>query len=277
MTRPATPVANPEHPARMPTPALLLWAVFAAAAFVPASFGADPVDGLLVEIPASITTESTARLRSELLRPLKDFAQGAAQQNGRFVLLCDFNPEGRRAECDDFGASYELAKYLRKLHTDNKGARTVAYVHGDVRKHSVLPVLACNDIAFSEKGRLGPVSTADSLSPTEKAGYAEITQGRRPPVLVRKLYEPTLEVLRGGPDFGDANQKPRPRGQPVPGLLAGEPATYTFALAKELGLGQPLPYAKLEDVRIDYRLPRASQARSLERSVWRRVVPDGPV
>src|SRR4051812_1895313 len=71
------------------------------------------VDGLMLQIPASISTESTALLRSLLHGPLKRFEQDAASKEGRFVLICDFTPDGRRAECDDFGACYGLATYLR--------------------------------------------------------------------------------------------------------------------------------------------------------------------
>jgi membrane-bound ClpP family serine protease len=277
MIRAATLVAIPGRHARTPAPALFLLSLLATAYSVRGSFAEPPAEGLLVEVPAGITTESTGRLRSELLRPLKNFEQGAGRQGGKFTLVCDFNPEGRRADCDDFGASYELAKYLRKLQTDFKGVRTVAYVHGDVRRHSVLAVLACTEIIFSESGRLGPVLAGEPLPDAEQAAYAFITRGRFPPALIRKLYDPALEVVKVGQEFLDANQKPRPRGQPVAGLVPGEPATYTFALAKELGLCQQLPLAKLEDVRGAYRLPRASLARSLERTVWRRVVLDGPV
>jgi hypothetical protein len=237
-----------------------------------------PPEGLLVEMPTSISTESTGRLRSELLRPLKDFEQGAARQGGKFVLVCDFNPEGRRSDCDDFGACYELAKYIRKLQGDLKGIHTVAYVHGDVRRHSVLPVLACKEIIFSENGRLGPVvAGGEPLPDAEQAAYAFITRGRYSPVLVRKLYDPALEVVKVGGEYLDANQKPRPRGQPVPGLALGEPAVYTFALAKQLGLIQQMPFPKLEDVRLAYGLPRTSAARSLERTTWRRILLDGSV
>ncbi|MFO0846536.1 MAG: hypothetical protein U0797_29905 [Gemmataceae bacterium] len=122
MLRAATPVAT-HDPHRRPSPRC---AWLALALLLPHSARAadKPVEGLIVQVPTTITTESTGRLRSLLHGPLSRFEQGAARQGGRFVLLCDFNPEGRRAESDDFGASYGLATYLRSL----QNVRTVAYV-----------------------------------------------------------------------------------------------------------------------------------------------------
>ena len=83
-----------------------------------------------------------------------------AGKDRQFVVLCDFNPEGRRSECDDFGACYSLATYLSRLPTETPGVLTVAYVHGEVRRHSVLPVLACREIVFSAQAKLGQVVAA---------------------------------------------------------------------------------------------------------------------
>src|SRR4051794_20527650 len=119
MIRTATLVALPERGGR-PTPArvqtsvvrsdllrvvLVLLALLSAVA---ARAADAPSDGLIVPVPTVIPTESTNRLRASLLGPLKRFEAGASRSGGRFILLCDFNPEGRRAVCDDFGASYGL-------------------------------------------------------------------------------------------------------------------------------------------------------------------------
>src|SRR3954454_10366534 len=77
------------------------------------------VEGLIVDIPPTVTTESKNRLRSLLHGPLKRFEQ-SARQGGRFVLVCDFNPDGRRADCDDADACHGLARYLRSLQTDHQ-------------------------------------------------------------------------------------------------------------------------------------------------------------
>ncbi len=232
-----------------------------------------PRDGLIVQIPTTLTTESTGRLRSLLHGPIHRFKQNAAPQGGQFVLLCEFNPEGRTAASEDFGASYDLAKYLRSL----DGIRTVAYIRGEVRRHSVLPALACKELVFSEEGRLGQVAAAGTRLPrAEQTAYEEITNGRYPDVLIRKMFDPSIEVVRLGDQLLDG-AKPRAGAQPIPGLLAGEVALYTFAQARQLGLCDPLPRASLDEVRLAYDVPRSSSLRTLDRVVCWRIVLDGPV
>ena len=72
-----------------------------------------PVDGLIVQVPTTVTTESTGRLRSLLHGPVKSFELGAARQGGRFVLICDFNPEGRRAESESAASRDATGKQRR--------------------------------------------------------------------------------------------------------------------------------------------------------------------
>ncbi len=211
------------------------------------------VSGIIVQIPASITTESVARLRSSLHGSLKRFEQEASAKGGQFVVLCDFNPEGRRNECDDFGACYSLANYLSRLPTETKGVLTVAYVHGDIRRHSVLPVLACQEIVFSEKARLGQVVVAGKTLPRpEIAAYEEIGRSRRP----RKVV---LEMLGPSDAFGQ------------------EGALYDFTQASKLGLCQPKAAATLDEVRLTYRLPRTNLRKSIDRSLAWRIPVEGAI
>ena len=237
-----------------------------------------PNDGLLIPIPASITSESTGRLRSLLHGPLKRFEQDTNRGNRQFVLLCDFNPEGRRAECEDFGACYTLASYLRSLPSEIKGVRTVAYIHGDVRRHSVLPVLACSEIVFSERGRLGDVARAGKpLSRVEQTAYEEITRNRLPLPLVRKMLDPNIELLRAGNEWLEAGGKLPADARPVAGLGAGEVALLTFSQARDFGLAQQLPYPSLDEVRVSYGIPRSSLRPTLERTVCWRIPLNGPI
>ncbi len=236
------------------------------------------VEGLIVPVPSTITTESINRLKSDLLGPLKRFEAGASRQGGKFTVLCDFNPDGKTAECGDFGAAYELARYLRSVQAETRGVSTVAYVHGDVRRHSVLPALACGEIVFSLRARLGQVSSGDRPLPrVEQTAYEDIARGRYPPVLIRKMYDPSAEVLRAGGQIVDGDQKPRPHGEPIAELAGNEVAFYSFALARKLGLCQQVPSANLEEARIAYGLPRSSVTLAIDRRVTWRIVIDGAV
>jgi membrane-bound serine protease (ClpP class) len=227
-------------------------------------------EGMIVSIPTAITTESTNRLRGVILGPLKRFESGASKQGGKFVIICEFNPDGKRAACDDFGASYTLAQYLRSLPADIKGVSTVAYVSGEVTRHSVLPVLACTEIVFSPEGKLGQVTTERPASKVEQAAYEEIARNRFPAVLVRKMYDGSAEVLKSGDQYVDGSQKPRPPGEQVPELAGNETALYSFELARKVGLCQQLASNRLDDVRVAYGVPRGGVQRAIDRSaVWR--------
>ncbi|HZY89601.1 MAG TPA: hypothetical protein VFE78_32570, partial [Gemmataceae bacterium] len=275
--------ATPTPPARRrlaPAAALLL-AVLPAAAPAQAPQGS----GLVIQVPTTLTTLETNRLRNALLRPLKLYE--AARQNdqrraGSFKLVCDFNPEGRPTASDDFGACYELAKYLRSL--QKEGIQTVAWLHGDVSRHSVLPVLACSKIVMSAepRARLGRVAAGGKTLPrSERAAYedGEVVAAHGAPVLVRKTYDPAVSVVeikpppKSGPRYLDAADKPRPKGELVADLGPGETAFYSFAQARDFGICEQAPCNDVDAVLALCDLPRSSLARPLDRvSAWRLVV-----
>jgi membrane-bound serine protease (ClpP class) len=238
-----------------------------------------PTDGIIVRVPATISTEGTNRLRSQLLGPLKRFETTGAPQGGTFKVLCDFNADGRRSECNDYGAAYSLATYLRSLTANKKGVHTIAYVHGEVRRHSVLPVLACSEVVMSGEARLGKVTApGETLPADQRAKYDEVTRNRFAPALIRKMYDPNVEVIHardGG--YRDANERPRPVGEPVPELARGDTALYSFKLARDVGLCQQTPYESVDDVRIAYGLPRTTEQRSLDHVVCWRIPVSGAI
>jgi hypothetical protein len=148
-----------------------------------------PAPGLTVQLPAVITEETTARLRAAVYVPLRRY-QAACKRDGKpadgFELLCDFNPppDARPDATDKYGPCWELASYLLELR--HKNVKTRAYVHGEVSRHAVLPVIACGDVVMSSDARLGKVVEAGgSLLASEKAAYEEMNSGRFPPALIR--------------------------------------------------------------------------------------------
>jgi membrane-bound ClpP family serine protease len=239
--------------------------------------------GLVAPIPTTITTEATSRLRSAVYGPLRHYEDQRnrdPKNTGGFYLLCDFNPDNRDNASEDFGACLTLARYLRDLQK-KQGIQVVAYVHGKVTRHAVLPVLACSEIILSQDppARLGKVTDGDRpLEKLDREAYEQLANKRLPPVLVRKMYDRTVEVIKtrqGG--YRDANEKPRPQGEPVSGLGPGETALYTFAQARDLGLCQALPRNNLDAVRDRYQLPPASLYPALDHIVAWRIVLKGPI
>jgi membrane-bound serine protease (ClpP class) len=244
--------------------------------------------GLVVQVPGGITTESTNRLRTALYVPLKRFgAERAANPKsaGAFYLVLDFNPDGKPNASEDFGACLSLAEYLRELNKDSKqGVRTVAFVHGDVTRHAVLPVLACSEVVMSSEppAHLGKVTASGRTleRKVERVAYEDGAGDRL--ALIRKMYDPSVVLFKArpgrpdekkGPLYFDAAGKPRPEGDPVPDFGPGDTALYTAAQARAFGLCQQAPQNSLDDVLSTYRLSRASLYPSLDHRVaWRILV-----
>jgi len=62
-------------------------------------------------------------------------------QHGVFKLVCDFNANNQENACNDYYPCAKLADYLTGLR--NKNVRVIGFVHDEVTRHSVLPLLAC--------------------------------------------------------------------------------------------------------------------------------------
>lgn len=230
------------------------------------------VEGLFVTVSHPITTEVVSRVKGATERALGR-ARGADAPNRSLKIVYDFNPDGRAAS-SDFGPCYELAVFLSELHD----VHTIAFVHGETTRHTVLPVLACRDIVFSSAGRLGDVRRGEDLTrpidPVIQEAYRKVVQGRRCPAVVSKMFDPDMELVRarrlkeGGEWFIDRRRRdaeakegvivPDPNAPPVVG--AGAPTTlYTQEVAEKLGLCA-LRKENRQEVAEAYGLPAASLA-----------------
>jgi membrane-bound ClpP family serine protease len=269
------------------------WLVWAAGALLLAGLrpgGANALEppnaGLVLQVPQPITTEATRRVRAAVDGPLKRFQalrQRDPKNAGAFKLVLDFNPDNRDSSSEDFAACLGLEKYLLSLQRE-QGVRTVAFVHGRLTRHGVLPVLACGEIFLSAEARLGKVTAGDKpLDRVEQTAYEEVAGSRYPPAIVRKMYDPAVEVVEvratnpKGPRYRDARDPKGPPADPVLGLGAGDTALYDFAQARKFGLCQQVPRNTLDAVLEACGLPRSSLSQSPERPMAWRVVASGTV
>ncbi|MHB1426830.1 MAG: NfeD family protein [Gemmataceae bacterium] len=239
--------------------------------------------GLIAPIPTTITTEATSRLRSALYGPLRRYEDERNRDPkavGNFYLLCDFNPDQRDNASDEPGACQTLARYLRDLQRKH-GIQVIAFVHGNVTRQAVLPVLACSEIILSQEppAHLGKVADAEHpLERLDRLAFEDLANKRYPAVLIRKMYDANVDVRIGRDKlFFDANQNPTAKGDPVSGLGSGDTAFYSFDRASKLGLCQPMPCNNIDAVRERYQLPRASLYPALDRLVAWRIVLKGPI
>jgi membrane-bound ClpP family serine protease len=271
------------HPGWLPwTGALLLLALGSASVRAQ-----DPPDSAYLPITGTRMAEATHQLRQIIDTTLKKFEDSARQRpGGTFKLLCDFNPEGLPSASTQFGASYDLAKTLRSLR--DRDVRVIGYVHGDVSKHSVLPVLACTEIVMSTDpvAHLGRVADKDRpLDATERNAYREFAQGRFPLALIEKMFDSNMIVIRVKPTVKEGDryrsddERPRPDGEPVPDLGRGVVANYTFEQALNYGLLQTQrePLNSLKAALAQYELPASILYQMPDHpNVWKKVL-TGPI
>jgi membrane-bound ClpP family serine protease len=169
-------------------------------------------EGLFLTVRDPLTSEEYHRLRN--------LTEGARTRPDRPIrkFVYDFNPGGRASVTRDFGPCADLAAYLLRL---SGKASTIAFVHNDVSGHTVLPVLACNELVMAENTdrppgvdphpRLGDVLLAErnrpgrgNLEPLESLLAPELEfyrylafNRRRSPDVILKMLDRDLEIVCG--------------------------------------------------------------------------------
>jgi membrane-bound serine protease (ClpP class) len=125
------------------------------------------VDGIFVTVPNPIQDGHVNVLRAHVEKFRTD-----PKRNIKKVVF-DFNPEGKNAATESYGPASELADYIRSLR-DN-GVTAIAWVHGSVTRHTVLPVLACEELTMAFGSTIGQVWSADRAVPDHQTRrYLEV-------------------------------------------------------------------------------------------------------
>jgi len=202
-------------------------------------------DGRFVPVPANLTGESVELLLDTLKDEIERFknvnnALGIEVRRA-FKIVFDFNSDNGPASSAKIDYCRILAEGIREL-SSKPGVQTLAFVHGDVSRHSVLPVLACQKIIFSAKATLGPVLRDETpIGKIERTSYQELAvRLLGVPDLLEKLFDRDLTIVpskKGGwvkSDSADAAP-----GRPL--FESGKPAQFNFAKAKDAGLCEPDP------------------------------------
>jgi membrane-bound ClpP family serine protease len=236
-------------------PALLLLLAGAAAAEGP------PAEGQCLSVRSPLTSEEVNRVKE-----VSTWVLSHARERTDVKLVYDFNPGKGSASTAEFGPCNELAEYLMGLHD----VTTIAFVHGEVSRHTVLPVLACKELVMSADARLGPVVEDQDLplTDTKKQGYRDVVKGRSLcPAVVLKLLDRNMEVLqgvrKGAVWYIDASQEQEERNKDGVIVSNHDPvvgrgrASYTTAQAQTFGLCQR-KLESLQEVVSEYNLPRTA-------------------
>jgi membrane-bound serine protease (ClpP class) len=273
----------------------VLAAVFVlAAAATPARAEGSGDRGFVLNVPSNLTTEWIEQKKKYINDLVNRFEKDRQlrDQNGKgvFKLVCDFNPNNQANSCDDYFACYKLADYLASL--GDRKVRTIAFVHDEVTRHSVLPVLACSEIVMSAKptgqgdkqrvpgfGRVN-LDPNKTLPKAQQDTYLDLARSRYSAALIRKMFDFNLVVIKvrdvgkNGERYQDENAKPAPQGEYVPGLGKDAVAFYPFDRGKEFGLCQQTPLHDISDVLAEYGLQRNVNVYNISEvtNAWRVVV-----
>jgi membrane-bound ClpP family serine protease len=245
-------------------PAVEVWtglALLLAAASGPAAQPEVP-EGLFITVPNPITSEAVERIQKQI---------EARKHGGRGlgVIVFDFNPDGKPAWTARPGVCSDLTHLIRGLRDK---VTTVAYVHNKVSGHTVMPVLACDEIIMSRNGALGEITGSGSEPPrTEYEGYflrGDPRYGEQRFALIKKMYDPQVQ-LRKASSRKDPNQKVYVDArdpnvdklyvglEPVRGVADNAVALYTAEVAREVGLRRGALAESRAEVAEMYGLPAA--------------------
>jgi membrane-bound serine protease (ClpP class) len=252
-------------------------------------------EGLFITVPSVITDAAVSQIKNKLVEEMK----GRNERSHDFTLVLDFNQDGLPAASSNFGSCRDLAKYIRDLRLGRVNAgypsiHTVAFVHNEVAKHTVLPVLACGDLVMSgdidsnrrPKARIGDVlrDQEEILSEEDWRKSYEIVAQSYSKGLVFRMIDRNLVVRKvktkdGIRYLSDTEiQKLRDAGEPLavsaeipPGLEAGN-TMLDAQRALEYGLCRAI-YNTREELARALKLPRSSLSRGRSlgqvRVVWR--------
>jgi membrane-bound ClpP family serine protease len=197
-------------------------------------------EGLFIALQPPITREVVNRVKAATERALE------AKDPPIRKIIYDFNPGGKASTSTDYGDCRDLADYLLKRRT----IKTIAFVHGDVSGHAVLPVLACQEIVMSRDAMLGDAvrGAREPLEEDQVRFYENVARGRKAPAVILKMLDPGVSLLEaarmegGGTTFIDQRRQAEEQKRGIlatnkePILPAGSVGYYNTAQAQRLGL-----------------------------------------
>lgn len=162
-------------------------------------------DGLFLSVPTPITSEGVQLIKKKVHDALEN-----AKKRNITTIVFDFNPDGLASNTSDFGPCYSLADYIRQLRLGQVKASwprvtTVAYVQNEATRHTVLAVLACDQIIMSAepdrdtrlaRARLGGITIGleGVLNKTQRATYREFAENYPSPDVIQRMIDPELPL-----------------------------------------------------------------------------------
>ena len=147
----------------------------------------DVVPGLFITVQNPITDAAIKTMRKKIER--------AQAKRGIKKVIFDFNPDDSEAATPEYGSCHDLAAYILEL--KNNGVYTVAFVHGNTRRHTVLPALACNDLIMSRNAKIGEVTEPNKIPQLDEMEFYARVVGEEKEAVVLKMLDKNVEVVLG--------------------------------------------------------------------------------
>lgn len=231
-------------------PAVVSIAVFASLLLGCSTVAAQTVEGLFVTVPNPITSDAVERIQKQIETRLHGETRRVQ------TVVFDFNPDGKPAATAKPGVCSDLAAYIRGL--QSKAVLTVAFVHGKVSGHTVMPVLACQELVMSSEASIGEIAGEGiEAERGEYRGYFGKDEGRF--ALIRKMYDRDVALVKGrnrktqveeyADDREDSARDPKDQligKQPVPGVQKDRLGLYTAAVARSVNLARAVAESRKE-------------------------------
>ncbi len=199
--------------------------------------------GRLFRVVLPITDQTITRLEQAVSRVVEK----ARAEGVRPVLIFEFTVLKGQSEYGrgtTIGNAYDLARFLY-----DQPYSTKAYVPQTIQGHSVLAVLACNEIIMAPEAEIGPAGVDEPAITKEILRFYEGIPGlRKRTAVASKLVDPAQELLEVETDVGTewvTRQGLESLVKTLPGRTitketvlskGGEPGRFSAALARRVGL-----------------------------------------
>jgi membrane-bound ClpP family serine protease len=230
------------------------------------------IEGMFITVPNPITESDVAQIEAKV-------RQAVERQNLNIgTVIFDFNPSGPSGTSKD-GPCITLKNYIIRLQRGqvelangrHHRANTIAFVHGQVSKFSVLPALACREMYMSGNASIGDMLSGyrDPVPPEVETACRDLAETTPWGDLVLRMKNGALPVvkvlIRDGPTRfwtrkkvdDRKNSKDRADPEPQqPSELESENAVFSARFAIKNGLAKP--FSSREEIAKTLGLPRAS-------------------
>ncbi|WP_029631920.1 NfeD family protein [Zavarzinella formosa] len=199
-------------------------------------------DGLFVTVPNPITEGAISQIKTAVEK-----AKASPGRNIKRVIF-DFNPEGKEAATESYGPPYELAVYIRSLVSN--GITPTAFVHAKTTRHTVLPVIACEERVISSGATIGDVPSKERpVAKNELDYYIQLAGINHAGAVARMIDKDVVLVQalnKGGTIYVDLRKTEGPGKDPAydevrvvnrnPVQLPSGPALYNTEQARRFEL-----------------------------------------